>query len=590
MRLASEFIRLPLSFDVDRLVQEAHQFSEYDWDYHPLGYQGNTALSLISSGGDASNSTSGAMAPTKAFERTPYIRQIMLGLNTVVGRSRFMRLAPKSVVPPHSDTDYAWRKRVRIHIPIITDPAITFSSLGDERIDVHMRAGEAWIFDNWREHTVNNPTDVRRIHLVIDTVGTADFWKLASTGWDPRSDIAEWEKCVQPVVFKANSENTDVAFEAYNSAPVRSPDEVENMIQDFLYEIAHMQDKAPEAWSLYWCLPDNIGQYKTLTEKVKVRLKPKLANVALKSNRVDAYSVIANWLDHMTDANAELSKPNSTKGLTPATQKAPVYHKPIFIVSAPRSGSTILFEALKTNKLLWSLGDENDRVLESIENLHPKTKGYVSNELSAQMATPSVKNELRSAFAANLKNASGVAYHDVLESQRASSLRLVDKTLKNALRIPFLKAVFPDAKFVLISRDAKGSIASLAEAWRSERFISYSELEIQANWSMPLIENWRDLIGKSPLQIAAQQWASITKIMSRLLNNPANSLRLVCEFCELPFGPKMKQFGETGFALSKLTLDAPSENKWRAYEAEISEQKLIYKDAEDELNKLISSL
>ena len=143
MRLESEFIRLPLAIDVARLLEEAHQYSEYDWDYHPQRYDGNTALSLVSSGGGRSDSYVGAMQPTPALQQAPYVRQIMAAFGTVIGRSRFMRLAPGSQVPPHSDTDYTWRNRVRIHIPVITDPKITFSSIGnakEKRVDVHMQA------------------------------------------------------------------------------------------------------------------------------------------------------------------------------------------------------------------------------------------------------------------------------------------------------------------------------------------------------------------------------------------------------------------------------------------------------------------
>ena len=38
-----------------------------------------------------------------------------------------------------------------------------------------MAAGEAWLFDNWRLHQVENPTDSERIHLVGDTSGNAAF-------------------------------------------------------------------------------------------------------------------------------------------------------------------------------------------------------------------------------------------------------------------------------------------------------------------------------------------------------------------------------------------------------------------------------
>ena len=73
------------------------------------------------------------MQPTPMLERCPYLQQVMASFNTVIGRSRLMRLAPGNGVPPHSDTDYSWRNRVRIHVPIITDPAIIFFVDGQYR-------------------------------------------------------------------------------------------------------------------------------------------------------------------------------------------------------------------------------------------------------------------------------------------------------------------------------------------------------------------------------------------------------------------------------------------------------------------------
>ena len=56
-----------------------------------------------------------------------------------------------------------------MHIPVITRPEVRFHCDGQV---VHMAPGEAWLFDNWRRHRVENATDDARIHLVADTSGT----------------------------------------------------------------------------------------------------------------------------------------------------------------------------------------------------------------------------------------------------------------------------------------------------------------------------------------------------------------------------------------------------------------------------------
>ena len=51
MRLKQEFYRLPFRFDAERLATEALSFPESAWRAHPSGYDGNTALILVSAHG-----------------------------------------------------------------------------------------------------------------------------------------------------------------------------------------------------------------------------------------------------------------------------------------------------------------------------------------------------------------------------------------------------------------------------------------------------------------------------------------------------------------------------------------------------------
>ena len=187
MKLSSAFIKLPVRFDAARLAEEVAQFTDRDWSDHPTGFKGNAAVRLISANGGENDDMGGAMRATPQLEKCPYIKQVLTSFNVVFGRSRLMGLGPGCEVPVHSDTNYHWHDRVRIHIPVVTLPQVSFHC-GDRQ--VHMASGEAWIFDNWRMHKVINPTDKLRIHLVADTAGSADFWRFVRRGIDPFSTAA----------------------------------------------------------------------------------------------------------------------------------------------------------------------------------------------------------------------------------------------------------------------------------------------------------------------------------------------------------------------------------------------------------------
>ena len=108
------------------------------------------------------------MRATAHLERCPYLQQVLYSIGATWGRTRLMRLSGQAEVTPHVDVNYYWRERVRVHVPIVTQPTVRFTC-GDAKIN--MRAGECWLFDTWRMHNVVNDHVLPRIHLVADTVG-----------------------------------------------------------------------------------------------------------------------------------------------------------------------------------------------------------------------------------------------------------------------------------------------------------------------------------------------------------------------------------------------------------------------------------
>ena len=130
-------------------------------------------------------------------------------------------------VPEHADINHHWHTRVRLHIPGFTSREVRFHCDGEA---VHMAAGEAWIFDNWRRHHVENGSATDRIHLVADTSGTADFWEFACGEAPPRP---QWR-----TVGWMPEYHPRVLTEAARQVPVMSPAEVEWLIADLREELA----------------------------------------------------------------------------------------------------------------------------------------------------------------------------------------------------------------------------------------------------------------------------------------------------------------------------------------------------------------
>lgn len=217
MKLAIPFIQLPLRFDAQRLAAEVAALPSEAWRPHPQGYAGNSMLPLVAVGGDPENEAfSGAMAPTPALMACAYLQEVFSVLGATVGRSRLMRLSGQAEVTRHVDQGYYWTERVRVHVPILTQPTVRFEC-GHEA--THMAAGECWIFDTWRQHRVVNDTERERIHLVIDTVGSGRFWDLVADGRPPSAAQGGWA----PRFIEPGHASREFACERVNVPRVMSP-------------------------------------------------------------------------------------------------------------------------------------------------------------------------------------------------------------------------------------------------------------------------------------------------------------------------------------------------------------------------------
>ncbi len=265
-----------------------------------------------------------------------------------------------------------------------------------------------------------------------------------------------------------------------------------------------------------------------------------------------------------------------------------LFDAPIFIVAAPRSGSTMLFEALKENKDFWTIGDESHQVFESVKELHPAANGFDSNSLGAEHLNDGVGRAIVGGFIRRLRTNNGQSFSDLGVDLQPSALRFLEKTPKNALRIRFLKALFPSAKFIFLHRQAEPNIASIMDAWASGKFVTYPNLPNWQgpSWSLLLCPQWQRFNGKPLAEIAAWQWASTNRQIlndlssfaqqdwcavsyEQVLLDKAAVFSRLCEFAGVPFGPRMQALATQPLPPSKYTVSMPNNEKWRKHETDI---------------------
>lgn len=281
--------------------------------------------------------------------------------------------------------------------------------------------------------------------------------------------------------------------------------------------------------------------------------------------------------------------------MTEAASAPARFDRPIIIVSTPRAGSTLLFETLEQAPRLYATGQESHWLIEDIPGLHPAARGWDSNRLTAADATPQIAEALAGEFYRQIRNRDGHA--------PTGRVRMLEKTPKNALRIPLFDAVFPDAMFVYLYRDVRQTIASMMEAWASGAFRTYPELPGWTGypWSLLLVPGWRDLIGRPLPMVVAHQWATTTRIMLDDLETlPPDRVKVMAHdrFLADPQGTstELTRSLDLGWdrelggqlPLSKVTVSRPSPDKWRRLEREIESVMPIVKEADERARQFLT--
>jgi hypothetical protein len=261
-----------------------------------------------------------------------------------------------------------------------------------------------------------------------------------------------------------------------------------------------------------------------------------------------------------------------------------LFERPVFILAAPRSGSTLLFESLLQAPGLWTIGGESHTLIEGIPQLSPDSGMVASNRLDASHARSKFVRRLRSRFAERLRDRVGKRPDPALPAP----LRMLEKTPKNALRQPYLEAVFPGSLYVWLYRDPRPNISSMMEAWQAQRHVTYSRLHGWDGppWSLLLPPDWKSMQGQSLAAICAFQWEATNRIIlddlaavpadrwialdyDSLVADPTTSIQSLCTFAGLQFDDHLKDYLGAESRQSRYTLSAPDPDKWRQNEAEI---------------------
>ena len=265
--------------------------------------------------------------------------------------------------------------------------------------------------------------------------------------------------------------------------------------------------------------------------------------------------------------------------------------RPVMILGAPRSGTSLLQQIIREHDGFRSLPKESGFI--SDRYCHPSLRDWRYEGIPDAAIDERIAREFREQFdryALSSKSWRRLARFNVLRYQRSPFLapflragyftlagvarvirplmadtvadeRLVDKSVHSGLFLNLLDAAFPDAVYIHIVRDGHDTVPSMLDGWLNpDRFFVYDlpgGLQIPdypyRQWNFALPAGWENYRNSPLADVVAFQWTRIQRAilthfecperrgsllrvkLEDLSADPVGSLRRIAGFLELPW-------------------------------------------------------
>ena len=195
----------------------------------------------------------------------------------------------------------------------------------------------------------------------------------------------------------------------------------------------------------------------------------------------------------------------------------------IFIVSLPRSGSTLTEQILASHPHVEGANELDD--LAAVIDAESRARGVAFPRWTID-AKPADWQRL------------GQAYLDRTARWRRTRVRFTDKALSNWLYTGAALAMLPGARFVNVRRDpVETCLSCLRQLFGRGHGYTYDVAE--------LASFWREYDRLTTIWRARYPERTYDLVYERLLESPEEEIRSLLEFCDLPFDPACLRFHET---------------------------------------------
>jgi hypothetical protein len=212
----------------------------------------------------------------------------------------------------------------------------------------------------------------------------------------------------------------------------------------------------------------------------------------------------------------------------------------IFLIGPPRSGTTLLMRMLSSHSQIYSRAEPH--LLTPLAHL-----GYFDtvdaapfDHLQAAQAAKELVAELprgEEDYLDACRAYVDVLYGRLLASKGSGKRFFLDKTPANALVLPFITKLYPKAHYVVLTRHPAAVFSSYANSFFDGDYEAARRFNPILNRYVPAMA-----------RLLREQRVPLVHVRyERLVQHPEAEMRRVCEFLELPFEPRMIEYGEHNF-------------------------------------------
>ena len=164
----------------------------------------------------------------------------------------------------------------------------------------------------------------------------------------------------------------------------------------------------------------------------------------------------------------------------------------VIVVAPPRCGAGLVARLLAVAPGWGPSGLSGVQLEDRAAGLAVEQRGYESHRLSPD-------------------DAEAIATVRELVQETSATECTVDWNPRLMLRVGLVAEALPEARFLVVSRRIEPAVVSLTEAWRSRKYAVLADLPgwWGEPWSFPLVEGWRDQIGRPLPLVCLAQWTAI---------------------------------------------------------------------------------